>query len=340
MRLAVRLSMALFVAASMSACIPDDVSLEGLPCPCVSGFVCVADVCVPEDRADAATEMGVTPDGGLDQGLEGGVEVGPDDSVELGPEAGPDADVGVDAEVGMDAAMDADLRMDANTDVGVDADMGSPLSFCESLAGNDAVLACIDFDTPPEDAGWSVESDGSTEPRFVSDPAVDGRALEVRVGREQFFEYTSLGMGEVASGEMWFRISALINAGDDASTEFVSLVSANVADEPPFRFMSVGLTGLGSVQVAVSASSFESQSSPRRSVPTGRFACIELRMNVQRKGTYQLFVNGGSVATLNADARGPWNRVFAGVGGGDTQNDPVTVIVDNYVWSTERIPCE
>lgn len=70
----------LLAAFALVGCRMDDLSLEGLGCPCAEGWVCVEDVCYRESEAPDA----FTPDLGSDLGVDLGTDLGVDLGVDLG----------------------------------------------------------------------------------------------------------------------------------------------------------------------------------------------------------------------------------------------------------------
>lgn len=127
------------VAALCVSCVPDPNQLEGRPCPCAEGFVCVDAICV---------EGVAPPDAGSDAG----------DPLDAG------MDAGMDAGDPLDAGMDGDVPRDANPpDAGVPGppsvpttcwtrtppcEWGEPGSF-QFIEGDPGVLADLGITSNP-----------------------------------------------------------------------------------------------------------------------------------------------------------------------------------------------
>ncbi len=92
----------LIALSTLGGCVLAELDLQGRGCPCIEGYVCVAEVCVPEGTVaddagadDAAVDAG--PEDGsvaVDMGVaEAGTDAGPVDAIADGgmPDTGPDA---------------------------------------------------------------------------------------------------------------------------------------------------------------------------------------------------------------------------------------------------------
>ncbi|MFK8003304.1 MAG: hypothetical protein AB8H86_27285 [Polyangiales bacterium] len=319
----------LFLCTGAAACLPADVDLEGRPCPCVEGYVCepVSQTCTRsvdgggEDiaRADVRGE-----DSSIDVGVDVGVDAQP------ATDSGADVvimDAGTDA---FDAGPEPDAGRDSGpSDTGTDAFDASLPSFCERHGAGS--VACLDFDTDPG-AEWLQTTTGGATITFDPSRAVSGRSMRAEVGDgadADLSQRVPVGI----RGTMWLRTRVYL---ESASINYMTIVALRQRTSP-FAVIKLNLIGGdGRVSASLDRSGMNESQTPVTPIPTNTWTCLEVEVSDGASTNLVSYLNGSEVGRVSVDASGTWDQIEVG---GDAANSMQTVWLDDFVWSSSRVPC-
>lgn len=321
----------LLLCTGAAACLPADVDLEGRPCPCVEGYVC-------EPASQTCTRF---LDGGGEDIARADVP-GEDSSIDVGVDVGVDArpalDGGADVVAPMDAgtdAFDAGPEPDAGQDSGppdasADAfDAGMP-SFCERHGVGSA--ACLDFDVDPA-AEWLETTTGGATITFDASRGVSGRSMRAEVGDAADADLSQRVPMGISGGTMWLRTRVYL---ESASINYMTLVALRQRT-PPFAVIKLNLIGgNGRISASLDRSGMNESQPPVTPIPTNEWVCLEVEVTDGASSDLVSYLNGSEVGRVSIDASGTWDQIEVG---GDAANSMQTVWLDDFVWSSSRVPC-
>jgi hypothetical protein len=326
----------LLASITASSCVPEEVDLEGRPCPCVDGYVCdlVTNTCTlfldagGEDisRADVRDSEDVF----VDQGVDAGVQM------DAGSDGGPVPDVFDASPDVFDASPDV---FDASPDVfdaGPDVFDAGPSTFCDRHGVGS--YACLDFDSDPP-SPWEENTTVSAETRFDSARAISGRSVRLRVeadGDTANFGQLLAEADGVSSGTMWLRARVYL---EDAETlNYLVLFALRQTRTLPLSLANLNLSGgNGRIAAVMMRNSVSFWQTPATPIPLNGWVCLEMELPIGESVDMVSYLDGLEVGRINVNSTGSWDQINVGV---DAADQAQTAWLDDFIWSPERVPCD
>lgn len=317
-------SLGLACAAWIAAgCALAPVDLRGRACPCATGWVCAAGVCVPSAELDATR---------LDAGP---VDAGPDD-------AGARED---DASAPLDAQLPAVDASDAQLDAGTDVDAGPDDTHCDDLYADALFCDGFEFEYPASRGAWDWElvtaAVGSLATVSTPTPRIGGRALAATISAAS--GRAALGAdlaAPITDGELWLRGWYYLPselAIDGLSLLYVGSTGGAVG---------ISFQTHGGGQAAVWIGTISSWRGTTVPIPRDTWACLQLHVIVsETDGAVEMFVDDFLIARHAAIdtlpiAAGGFGVVEAGIEYSNDTQTPGTLYVDEVVLSRTRVACD
>lgn len=315
--------------SAMAACIPDDLDLEGRPCPCVDDtYLCVDMVCVLAADFDAGTDASL-PDAAGDSigAADSATDASPGDA---GPDDAGPGDTGP-GDAGPGDARPGDV---GPGDVGNDAPDAPEGTFCERH-GTEAIR-CLDFETNPTTLGWTASTRGDSTINMDATFSVSGNSLRVSSGLGDFANYEQV-VPAVNSGTLWYRARFFVE--NPIAQRFWSLMAVGGVGATG-QYTHTALNSGQRVFVSHRNDGTESAGTSTSSYATDSWFCLEASVDVRVGGEVNLYLDGELVLTRTVDGSGPWSRLNVGSVGTNSTQAISDVWIDDYVFSTTRVPCE
>lgn len=297
----------------------------------MDGYVCVpvSQTCTrfldgggEEDafRADAQGEDSSMDAGSDAPAFDGGPDVAlPDAGADASSDSGPELDAGRDSGPN-----------DAGSDAGSDVFDASVPSFCERHGVGSA--ACLDYDVDPA-AAWLPTTTGGATITFDASRAVSGRSMRVEVDDGADADLSQRVAMGISSETMWLRTQVYL---ESASINYMTLVALRQRT-PPFAVIKLNLIGGdGRVSASLDRSGMNESQTPVTPIPTNEWACLEVEVSGGASTDLVSYLNGSEVGRVSIDGSGTWDQIEVG---GDAANSMQTVWLDDFVWSSSRVPC-
>ena len=294
----------------------------------------------PEGRVEVAL-VETAPDAacpGEDWCEVAGCEAAPDAGADAGEgDAGPALDGGADA--GPPDAGTGDAGGDAGPGDAGPEDAGPPDAgpppFCDGVGD---VYDCEDFETEPSRTlTLGPSASYARVEGFMGNPGWAAR-LATRTGDDATFELSYPARGE--GDTVWFRWRVFVEELPPSEGPMQMYAWSSADSSLGFA---TGATALGAYYQWIGPSDAYMQTVEGR-FPTGRWVCVEQRVDVGVSGRSEVFVDGESWLAQDADTLGPGPLTNAKVGlsaysiGGTWERDAV-VHLDDVVISATRVPC-
>lgn len=252
-------------------------------------------------------------------------------------------DGGTDAgEVMLDASLDAEVLPDAAPDVpdvitrdaGVDA--GLEGTFCSRHGGG--AYACLDFESPLESGGWSLEDSSTGSGVLAPGEGVTGAAARLGGADGDSFALIRRELGPHTGGDMWARLKVRVNAGDAARIFYMNLFALNDSS-PPNAYMTANLLSGRIVQGAIATDGAPEEGDSAEFYPADAWFCLELEVGeVGAQRLMRVYVNENEFVVQDDVPEATWDTVFFGPRS-IASSGGVSVLVDDFIWGPARVPC-
>lgn len=309
-----RVALVFWITFGLFGCAVDELDLEGRACPCVTGWVCVSDVCVRDRSMDGGPTTGTDggpmtdTDGGPTTGIDGGPMMGTDSGPVMGTDGGPT--------MGTDGGRTRDTTCDG------------PLG---------ARLFCDGFEDSDFGAWQGVEADGAGIVERVTDPVYRGR-YAMRSYATSTYAVVYKELFSPTQTDEWFRAYYYF----PSSTGFPVEVQA-VSDADGSYSMVVGAFPPNENIHTHGWAGDRAQTTSAHITPD-RWTCIEVHIHTSATtGAIELYFDDTRVAQVTGiDTTSPrgMTTIGAGIIWKETSDPPRTVYVDEVVADTARIGCD